>query len=136
MAADQNPCTSRGTDLPRKAVKRARIVLVCIAFAELGLLLLCLPILVLARGPEGAARLLKAALESCLRLPLLFLVPCVAFQALLSAEIMVESIRFGSRATRSWSDTRHVITVLLTWMALLLGQLSFTLAARHQLLER
>ena len=95
---------------------------------------LCVPIVVLANGPQAGVSFLRAVVESCLRLPIFCIVSLAALNALLTAEIVVELFRFGTRWTCSWSDKRHFIAVIVTWMALVSGQLGFALLARQRLL--
>lgn len=134
MVADDNLNTSPVAEMRGGAAKRARKVLAAIAFSYLGvtigLAFLCGPTLALAYGPQAVVSFLRVALESILHLPLLGVVPLLAVNALLTAEIAVELFRFGTYWTRSWSDRRHLITVFFVWIALLSGQLSFAILAR------
>ena len=117
-------------------MKGVRNVLAAMAFCSLSIAILCLPVTVLAIGPRGVVSLLHAALESFLRLSLLYIIPFVAFNALLTAGIIVEMFRLGMDWTRSWSDNRHIVIVAITWAAVLSGQLAFVLAARQHLMAR
>lgn len=138
MAAAGNPCTSPGSTMQCGAAKRARKVLATIAFSYLGvsvgLAVLWVAIKVPASSPQAVASSLRTVAEASLRLPVFCVVPLVAINALLTAEIVVEMLRFGARWARLWSDKRHLVVVLAVWIALLSGQLGFVLVARQRLI--
>ena len=140
MATDNNPRVSPSTEMRRGAGRRARKALAVIAFSYLGvyaITALCVPpILYLTNGPQTTALLVRTIAESFLRLPMPCVVLFVAFNALLTAEIVVELLRFGSHRTRSWSDAKHVAVVLLAWIVFLSGQLPFALVAQQRLLGK
>lgn len=139
MAADEVHYTPPSTDTPSAApggsAGRARKILAVMALAWLGLYVASTMVLVVANGPEAGLSLFRDAVVSLLRLPLVCIVPLVALNSLLTAEIIVEMLRFRGFRSRPWSDKRHFLTVLVIWIVLFGGQFLFALAAHRQLLE-
>lgn len=116
----------------------ARKVLATAAFGYLGvtgLVFVGLAMLSVISGPQAGVSHVRAVVESFLRFPRFGIVSLVAANALLTAEIMVEMVRFGTPLTRSWSDKRHLAVVLLTWIALASGQLLAVLVVRQHLMS-
>lgn len=126
MDTDENPCKLPSTDKPPATPKgsagRARIILAAIAFVTFGLIWFSVSVTVLVSGPSVVA--------AFFRLPIFCLVPLIVLNTLVTAEIVVELFRLGTHWSRSWSDKRHLITVLTVWIVFFAGQLHFALLAR------
>jgi hypothetical protein len=125
MDTDENPCKLPSTDkapaAPKGSAWCARRILAAIAFVTFGLIWFSVSVTVLVSGPSAVA--------SFFHLPMFCWVPLVVLNTLLTAEIVVELFRLGTQWSRSWSDKRHLIIVLIVWIVLLTGQLHFALLA-------
>lgn len=135
MSGNEEVRKSPGADC--RAALRARKLLATIAFSYLGisiLALLCIPLIFLLRGPQAMVSVVDTVVDSFLRLPMLWLVLFVSFASLLNAEIVVELFRFGMDRARLWSDRRHIVAVLVTWVAWFSVQLGTILIVRQSLI--
>jgi hypothetical protein len=125
MDTDENPGKLPSTDKPPATLKgsagRARRILAAIAFSTFGLIWFSVSVSVLVSGPSAVA--------SFFHLSVFCWVPVVVLNSLVTAEIVVELFRLGTHRSRSWSDKRHLITVLVVWTVLFAGQLHMALLA-------
>jgi hypothetical protein len=107
-------------------VRRGRRIAAATAFVAFGVIWVGVSITLAVWGAK--------AVESFLGLPMVCLVALAALNGLITAEIVVELFRFGTRS-RSWTDKRHFISVVAAWMIFLTGQLALVVFMRQQILR-
>jgi hypothetical protein len=122
------PSTDKPPAAPKGSAWRTRGILAATTFVVFGMIWLSVSVAVFVSG--------SSVVTWFFHLPTFCWMPLVALNALVSAEIVVELFRLGTHRIHSWSDKRHLITVLLIWIVLFAGQFHMALLAHNSLLEK